>query len=74
MKNDENDDIEKTISFTIFGLTTRLYIRISRVFAIVLFGTIFGSIAVGFITKSLMCAMIFAVASATYYACLKYLR
>lgn len=74
MRNDEDNYIEKIISFTIFGLTTRLYIRISRVFAIVLFGTIFGSIAVGFITKSLLCAIMFAVASATYYVCLKYLR
>ena len=74
MKNDKNDNIEKTISFTIFGFTAEIYVKISRVFAIVLFGTIFGSIAVGFITKSLMCAMIFAVASAAYYAYLKYLR
>ena len=74
MSNDEDNYIEKTISFTIFGLTTKVYVKISRVFAIVLFGTIFGSIAVGFITESLMCAMIFAVASAVYYACLKYFR
>lgn len=74
MTNDEKDYIKKTISFTIFGFTAEIYVKISRVFAIVLFGTIFGSIAVGFITKSLMCAIMFAVASAAYYACLKYFR
>ena len=74
MRNDENDNIEKTISFTIFGFTAEIYVKISRVFAIVLLGTIFGSIAIGFITKSLMCATIFAVSSAIYYACLKYFR
>ena len=74
MKNEENDNIEKTISFTIFGFTAKIYVKINRVFAIVLFGTIFGSIAIGFITKSLMCAIIFAASSVIYYACLKYFR
>ena len=41
---------------------------------ILLFGIVFGSIAIGFITGSLLCSILFAVWSVIYYAYLSSLK